>query len=136
MIIEKNGNGKEYYKNGRIQFEGEYFNGKKWNGKGYNYEGKKEYEIKYGKGIIKEYAYTGQKLYEGSYIDGKRNGKGKEYFLLNENLKPKKDSYQLKNQLFTLGDLKVFVGEYINGERNGKGIEYYQNKKKNLKVNI
>ena len=40
---------------------------------------KKEYELKYGKGYIKEYGYNGQKLYEGNYIDGKRNGKGKEY---------------------------------------------------------
>jgi len=26
--------GKEYYKNGQLIFEGEYFDGRKWNGKG------------------------------------------------------------------------------------------------------
>ena len=44
--------------------------------------------------------------YEGEYLNGKRNGKGKEY------------NYK--------GILK-FEGEYLNGERNGKGKEYYSN---------
>ena len=51
----RNGKGKEYYKNGKLLFEGEYLNGKKWNGKGYNIYGKMEFEIKDGKGNIKEY---------------------------------------------------------------------------------
>ena len=38
--------------------------------------------------------------YEGEYLNGKRNGKGKEYN---------------HNEL-------IFEGEYINGKRNGKGI--------------
>ena len=50
-ILEKNGKAKEYYKNGNIQFEGEYLNGKRWNGISYNYNGEKEYEIKNGNGI-------------------------------------------------------------------------------------
>ena len=128
LIIEKNGNGTEYFKNGRIQFEGKYYNGKRWNGIGYNYEGKKEYEIKYGKGYIKEYGYNGQKLYEGNYIDGKRNGKGKEYLSFNESLNLKKEFFQIKHQSLTLGYFKIFEGEYINGERNGNGKEYYENK--------
>ena len=46
-----------------------------------------------------------QKLkYEGKYLNGERNGKGKEYF----------DNGKLK-----------FEGEYLNGEKNGKGREYY-----------
>ena len=44
--------------------------------------------------------------FEGEYLNGKRNGKGKEY-----NSK---------------GKLK-FEGEYLNGKRNGKGKEYYLN---------
>ena len=39
------GKGKEYYDNGRLQFEGEYINSKRWNGKGYNYYGDEEFEI-------------------------------------------------------------------------------------------
>ena len=44
----KNGKGKEYYDDGKLKFEGEYFNGKKWNGKEYNKDGKIEFEIKNG----------------------------------------------------------------------------------------
>ena len=40
--------------------------------------------------------------FEGDYLEGKRNGKGKEY--INGKL--------------------LFEGEYLNGERNGKGKEY------------
>ena len=50
-----NGYGKEYYDNGKIRFEGEYYKGRKWNGIYYNYQGKKEFEIKCGRGIVKEY---------------------------------------------------------------------------------
>ena len=43
-------------------------------------------------------------IFEGEYLNGKRNGKGKEY-----------DYY---------GNL-IFEGEYLNGKRwNGKGKEY------------
>ena len=42
-------------------------------------------------------------IYKGEYLNGKRNGKGKEY---------DKD-----------GNL-IFEGEYLNGKRNGKGKEY------------
>ena len=41
------------------------------------------------------------------YLNGKRNGKGKEY---------------------CYGELG-FEGEYLNGERNGKGKEYYSDGK-------
>ncbi len=55
-----NRKGKEYYDNGKLEFEGEYLNGERWNGKG------------------KE--YWNEKLeFEGAYINGeRRNGKGKE----------------------------------------------------------
>ena len=84
--------------------------------------------MKYGKGFIKEYAYNGQILYEGEYIDGKRNGKGKEYLSFNESSNLKKEYFKINHQSITLGYFKIFEGEYINGERNGKGNEYYENK--------
>ena len=34
---ERNGKGKEYYINGKLKFEGEYLYGKLWNRKEYNY---------------------------------------------------------------------------------------------------
>ena len=55
---KRNGKGKKYYCDGFLEFEGEYLNGKKWTGKGYNKNSKIEYEIKGGKGHIKEYFYN------------------------------------------------------------------------------
>ena len=54
-----------------------------------------------GKG--KEYNEEGKIILEGEYLNGELNGKGKEYY---------------KN-----GKL-IFEGEYLNGKRNGKGKEY------------
>ena len=50
----------------------------------------------------------GKLIFEGEYLNDKRNGKGKEYYIK--------------------GELK-FEGEYLNGKRNGKGKEYYKNGK-------
>ena len=58
---KRNGEGIEYYENGKIKFIGEYLNGKR-NGQG------------------KEYYDNGEKKFEGVYLNGKRNGKGKEYY--------------------------------------------------------
>ena len=105
MILEKNGKLKEFFDNGKIRFNGEILDGKKWNGIGYDYNGKKAFEIKEGKGFVMEYDYYyGAKYFEGEYINGVRNGKGKE--------------------LYESGDI-LFEGEYLNGKRNGKGKEYY-----------
>ena len=51
----KNGKGyiKEYYDNGKLEFEGEYLNGER-NGKG------------------KEYNYYGKLEFEGEYLNGRR----------------------------------------------------------------
>ena len=100
---EKNGKGKEYDYEGNIIFEGEYFNGKKWNGKGYDINHNVIYILKDGSGLIKEFD-TYLLKYEGKYLDGEKNGEGKEY-----------DSD---------GKL-LFEGEYSNGKRNGKGKQYY-----------
>ena len=120
----KHGKCKEYNKYGGLEFEGEYLNGKK-NGKGIKYHKKQiDFEGEYlndkiwnGKGkefIVKKFKYydDGYRtlIYEGGYLNGKRNGKGKEYY--------------------NSGILK-YEGEYLNGKWNGKGKEY--NKKGELK---
>ena len=62
------------------------------------------------KGLIKiEPGYIikyGKDTYKGEYLNGKKNGKGKEYYYFSRKLK--------------------FEGEYINGKRYGKGKEYYR----------
>ena len=63
-----------------------------------------------GKG--KEYTIINNKLiFEGDYIDGKKTGYGKEYY-------EEKFSSEMKIK---------YEGKYLNGKRNGKGIEYYNN---------
>ena len=54
-------------------------------------------------GIGSEY-YKSSIIFAGEYLNGKRNGKGKEYYARNERI--------------------CYVGEYLNGVRNGKGKEY------------
>ena len=125
----RNGKGTEYYYNGQIKFEGDYYDNKIWNGIGYNkgkdytvnvqnfldYGNKNDIEnndiinqtiftIKYGKGYVKEFDEYSKLIFEGEYINGVRNGKGKEYDYNNNNV--------------------IFEGEYINGKRNGFGKEY------------
>ena len=54
---KRNGQGKEYYDDNRVKYEGEFLNGKRWNGKIYSYKNGSEIiqELKEGKGLIKEY---------------------------------------------------------------------------------
>ena len=56
------------------------------------------YELKDGKGLIKEYNKYCQLEFEGEYLNGQRNGKGKEY------------EYNGKFR---------FEGEYLNAKRSG-----------------
>ena len=73
---KKNGKGKEYYNNNnyhvnkdtdlKLKFEGEYINGKKWTGKGYDFNKKLIYEIKKGKGLIKNYNVISSKFFSFS----------------------------------------------------------------------
>ena len=52
ILIIKNGKEKEYYTNGKLEFEGEYLNGERnGNGKEYNYDGKLEFEYLNGNRI-------------------------------------------------------------------------------------
>ena len=56
-------------------------------------------------GLAKEYnSFNDHLIFKGKYLNGKRNGKGEEYY-----------SY---------GEVK-FSGEYLNRKKNGKGKEYY-----------
>ena len=59
---------------------------------------------KNGKG--KEYGYYGDLIFKGEYLNGIINGKGKEYF----------DNGNIK-----------YEGNYFNGFRHGECIEYYYN---------
>ena len=77
----------------------------RWNGNIYG-PNNNIYQLKNGKGFIKEFDYGGNLIFEGEYLNGKRNGKGKEYKIF--------------------GPLE-FEGEYLNGAKNGKGKKYYYN---------
>ena len=66
----------------------------------------KKYKIGGRNGKGQEYDYENDDLlFEGEYLNGKRNGKVKEYY----------DNGELK-----------FEGEYLNGAKNGKVKEYYE----------
>ena len=85
----------KYYVNNRLEYEGEFRYNKKWNGKGYDENGNVIYELINGNGKVKEYD-IGRLKFDGEYLNGKRNGKGKEY---------------------NLSGKLIFEGEYLNGER-------------------
>ena len=101
---EKNEKGKEYDDYGKLIFEGDYKNGKKWTGKGYKNQ-IVVYELIDGKGWVKNYSQD-TLIYEGEYLNGEKNGIGKEYNYHNE---------------------LEFEGEYLNGQKNGKGKEFSNN---------
>ena len=123
----KEGKGyKKFFCRGKLRIEGEYLNGKR-NGifKQYDYDGHLEHEIEYifgklwnakkydkdnkitdilinGKGFMEEYEYGEEifnKIFEGEYLNGERNGKGKEYVGFTS---------------------LIFEGEYLNGKRKIK----------------
>ena len=59
---KRNGKEEKYDYNGILIFEGEYLKGKKWNGIGYDPEGKREYELKEGKGDAEKFIWFNGKL--------------------------------------------------------------------------
>ena len=78
---KRHGKGKEYdnegkllfdgdYINNRLEYDGEYFNGRKWNGKGYDENGNIIYELINGTGKGKEYNEYGKLIFEGEYLNG------------------------------------------------------------------
>ena len=146
MNGKRNGMGREYFKDGKIKFEGIYLFGIKYNGKGYDKNKRIIYEIKDGKGYIYELDGDGNLIYEGEYLNGKKNGKGKEYYsegrlkfegqYLND-IKWNGKGYTFVSTIACelnegkghfkeydyFGNL-IFEGEYKNGKRNGIGKEY------------
>ena len=150
---KKHGKGKEYFNNGILKFECENLNVNKWNSKGYDRNNNIVYELIEGKGTSKEYHEQNDNaklIFEGEYLNGKINGKGKEYHLYesllifdgdyvngkrwNDKIYDQymnfvgelKDGKGFMKEFFDSGTLS-FEGEYLNGERNGKGKEYDNN---------
>ena len=149
---EKNGKEKEYFNDGNLKYEVNYFKGKKsgkekifdengqliiekeylkdklWNIKFYDIYGNIKNEFKNGKGFIKEFD-RGILRFEGEYLNGEKNGKGKEYFL-NRKLKFEGEYLNGKRngngKLYHKNKILKFEDEFLNGERNGKGKEYYK----------
>ena len=121
----KEGDGKEFYFNKRIKFEGSYSKGIKVNGTGYDKFGNVIYTINY-KNVTEKYR-NGKCVFYGTYYNGKKwTGVG---YDINGNV-----AYNIicgkgfVKEFFDDGVLK-FEGEYFNGERNGKGKRYdYENK--------
>ena len=145
---KRNGKGKEYDSHGTLLFDGEYLNGDRWKGKGYHGLNNIVYELKNGKGVVKEYYNFPQEIkIEVEYLNGKRNGKGKEYYCggnlkfegeyINDKRWNGKYYNVLNNTYCELKNGKGFIkiyynnnqirfeGEYLKGEKNGKGKEYY-----------
>ena len=116
----------------KLIFEGEYKNDKVWNGKGYDPHGKMVYELIDGNGKVKKYGGSpiSKLIFDGDYLNGKKNGNGKEYFFgrliyEGEYLNGK---WNGKGKEYNNHDYLKFEGEYLNGKRNGKGKEYYNGK--------
>ena len=112
------------------------------------------YIIFYNNREGKEYDFSGKLLYEGEFLNGKRNGHGKEYYseqlifegeyLEGNKLRGKgygKDGYNKGKIIYEINNENgkgkeynnegwiIFEGEYLNGKRNGYGREYYYGKK-------
>ena len=140
-LINGNGKIKEYDFLGNLIFEGEYLNGKKWNGKEYhinqpNFSQYSNFEVKIsftpGNLYLEKdgkYYFKDQLIYEGQYLNGQRNGFGKEYDQRNgklifegDYLNGKKWNGNIKEYQY-YGKLQ-FEGQYLNGEKNGNGKEY------------
>jgi len=148
---KRNGKGEEYYSTKKLIFNGEYLNGKRWNGKGFCNIGNYMYVLENGNGFVKEITdnfyrqknLKGSKIiFEGQYLNGKKNGKGKEYTINKdlifegEYLNGKRWNgkiYLKNNEYFEIKNGKgyvkeyiskyIFEGEYLYGDRFGKGKE-------------
>ena len=66
--MKKNGKGKEYNEDGKVQFEGEYLNGQKIEGNKYDNKGNKILRIEKD-GTRREYYDNGYFQFKGKYID-------------------------------------------------------------------
>ena len=104
---KRNGKGKEYDIDGKLRFEGEYLNDNKLFGIQYDTNNNILYNLNKKDRLVKEYDYNDKIIFKGELKDGKRNGKGKEFY--ND------------------GKLK-FEGKYLNGKKwEGKGYDKSNN---------
>ena len=92
------------YQNGRLEYEGEFLFNRKWNGKEYDEKGNVIYELKKGNGKVIEYFPNGILYFIGEYLNGEKNGMGKEYD---------------ERKCFLICD-----GNFVNGERKGMAKVY------------
>ena len=102
-----------YDHKGNLIFQGEYKNGQLWKGKAY------EYDYNHNNNDILKF--------EGEYLDGKKNGKGKEYDCFGKQIFEGfyKEGVKWKGkQIFYKDSKKQFEWEYLNGDNNKKGKEY------------
>ena len=88
-----------------------------------------KYKIKGINGNGKEYLLnTNILIFDGEYINGKRNGRGKEFeegiIKFEGEYKNGKRTGEGTSIEYNRGK-KIFVGEYKEGKRNGKGKRYY-----------
>ena len=115
----------------------------------YGEETMKGTNIKNGKGVEYKIKKDNLLVFKGEYLNGKRNGKGREYYD-NNNLKYQGEykegkiwngkGYDIKGKLefevkngngkgkeYKSDEKLLFEGEYWKGERNGNGKEYNNN---------
>ena len=125
----RNGKGKEF-KFDRLVFEGKFLNGEAWNKKGYDYNTNISYELKDGKGFVKEYNYEGKIKFDGEYLNGRKDSKGKLYDngkVIYEGELSNGLKYGKGKEFDDNGNL-IFEGEYLKDKRwNGKGKEFDDN---------
>jgi len=147
ISIFNNNNINELLSNNKLKFYGLYKNGKKWCGLGFDTSNIILYELKNGKGSVKEYNEHKVLLFEGEYANGEKNGLGKEYNNqgmsifkgvfsngkkwngIIEDIYIPDTKYEINNGegfLIEYDNIKniIFEGAFRNGERNGKGKEY------------
>ena len=103
--------GKIYYPNRKIQYEGEYFNGKREGlGKYFDQESKYYFIGEFANGYLngKAIIYNSSDdkiLYEGDFINGKFEGRGKLFY----------------------DNGNYYIGQFKNHLQHGKGVEYDSN---------
>ena len=78
------------------------------------------YEMQNGNGFVKEYNNNGRLIFDGKYLNGEKDGKGKEYddilgYLIfeGEYLNGKRWNGEAKK--YDIDGNRIFKGEYING---------------------
>ena len=117
-----NGTVYDYYSNkNQLKYKGTFLNGKKWDITGYDINNNVIYHLKNGKGIAKEFNIWYDHLeYEGEYLNGEKNGKGKNYDykgnIIFEGEYKNGKRWNGKLYEFDYKDEKLFKGEYLNGK--------------------